>query len=101
MHKLEILKKGGEKASRNNPKNYNRQKEIVVSKKIRLLGKHLSLEISYTSVGILENLKNLLKIGTSGDISTDRGSNLSRSTIQFLRNCPLLCTHFLFYYFIR
>jgi len=64
--------KGGVKASRNNPKYYSKQnqKEIQSDKKLSFSRKHLSLETAYTSLGISENLKNLLKIWTSGDIST-------------------------------
>ena len=64
--------KGGVKASRNNPKGYSTQKEIQSEKKLSFSRKHLSFETAYTSLGILKNLKNLLKIWTSGDISTQR-----------------------------
>jgi len=69
--------KGGVKASRNNPKCYSKQdqKETWIEKiksanKLSFLRKHLSLESSYNSVGISENLINLLKVGASGDISS-------------------------------
>jgi len=62
--------KGGVKASRNNPKCYSKQnqKEIQSGKKTSFSHKHLSLESSYNSLGMSENLINLLKVGTSGDI---------------------------------
>jgi hypothetical protein len=69
--------KGGEKASRNNPKCYSNQNQkerlignIQSARKLSFSRKHLYLETTYPSLGISENLKNLLKIGTSGDIST-------------------------------
>jgi len=63
--------KGGVQASRNNPKCYSKlnKKEIQPCRKMSFSRKTLSLESSYTSLGISENLKNLLKIGTSGDIT--------------------------------
>jgi len=72
LQKLKIKNKGGVKASRNNPKYYNKQnqKEIQLEKKLSFSRKHLSLERLYTSLGISENLINLLKVGASGDIST-------------------------------
>ena len=75
MQKLTIRIKGGEKASRNNPKCYRKQnqKEIKSNRTIHFSEKHLSLENAHSSLGISENLKNLLKIGTSGDNSTCRG----------------------------
>jgi len=62
--------KGGVKASRNNPKCYSKQnqKEIQSDRKLSFSRKHLSLETEYTSLGISENLQNLLKIGASGDV---------------------------------
>jgi len=65
---------GGVKASRNNPKCYSKQKqkEIQSVRNLSFLRKHLSLESAYVSLGISKHLKNLLKIGTSGDISTQR-----------------------------
>ena len=68
--------KGGEKASRNNPNCYSKQnqKEIQPEKKLTFSRKNLSLETAYTSLGLSENLKNLLKIGTSGDVSS-KGEN--------------------------
>ena len=69
--------KGGVKANRNNPKCYSKQnlKEILVEKiqsgrKLSFSRKPLSLDSPYNRLGISINLKNLLKIGTSGDIST-------------------------------
>ena len=69
--------KGGVKASRNIPKCYSKQnqKEMLMENiqsaiKLSFSRKHLSLETSYISLGISENLKNLLKIWTSGDVST-------------------------------
>ena len=72
MQKLKIKNKGGEKASRNNPKSYSKQnqKEIQSDKKLSFSRKHLSLESVYSLLGISENPINLLNIGTSGDIST-------------------------------
>ena len=64
---------GGVKASRNNPKCYSKQKEIQSDRKLSFSRKALSLESMYSSLGISENPINLLKIGTSGDISLDRG----------------------------
>jgi hypothetical protein len=60
--------KGGEKASRNNPEYCNKQKEIRLDKNLSFSRKHSSSETAYTSLGILGNPKNLLKIGTSEDI---------------------------------
>jgi len=67
--------KGGVKASRNNPNCYSKQnqKEIQSGKKLSFSRKHLSLESAYSSLGISENPINLLKIGTSGEISTSFG----------------------------
>ena len=64
--------KGGVKASRNNPKGYSKQnqKEIQSIRKLSFSRKHLSLESSYNSLGISENLINLLKVGASGDVTT-------------------------------
>ncbi|MBA7582330.1 hypothetical protein ES708_24258 [subsurface metagenome] len=75
MQKLKIKNKGGEKASRNNPKYYSKQnqKEIQLEKKLSFSRKHLSLERSYTSLGISENLINLLNVGISGEIFTVGG----------------------------
>ena len=63
---------GGVTASRNNPKCYSRQKlkEIQLDRKLSFLRKHLSLESAYVLSGISKNLQNLLKIVTSGDITT-------------------------------
>ncbi len=71
INQLTIIKKGVEKASRNNPKCYSKQnqKEIQSGKKASFSRKHLSLESSYESVGISENPINLVKVGDSGDIS--------------------------------
>jgi hypothetical protein len=66
---IQLTKKGGEKASRNNLKCYSKQKETRSDEKLFFSRKHLSLETAYISLGISENLKNLLKIGTSGVIS--------------------------------
>ena len=67
---------GGVIASRNYHRCYSKQnqKERLIEKiqsarNLSFLGKHLSLETAYTSLGISENPNNLLKIGTSGDIS--------------------------------
>ena len=75
LHKQNYYK-GGVKASRNNPKCYSKQnqKEMAIEKiqsarKLSFLRKHLSLETAYTSLDISENLKNLLKIWTSGEVS--------------------------------
>ena len=80
LSQLTIKRKGGVKASRNNPKCYIKpnQKERLIEKiqsarKLSFSRKHLYLETTYPSLGISENLKNLLKIGTSGDISTVDG----------------------------
>ena len=64
--------KGGVKASRNNPKCYSKQnpKEMQSCKKMSFSRKHLSLESAYSSLGISENLINLLKVGASGDFAT-------------------------------
>ena len=72
LRQLTNTKTGGVIASRNNPKCYSKQnqKEIQSGKKTSFSRKRLSLESSYHSLGISENLKNLLKIGTSGDVST-------------------------------
>ena len=71
--------KGGVKASRNNPKCYSNQdqKETWIEKiqsvnELSFSRKHLSLESSYNSLGISENLINLLKVGASGDVATIR-----------------------------
>ena len=74
LSQLTIKRKGGVKASRNNPKCYSKknQKEIQSCRKLSFSQKHLSLESSYNSLGISENLENLLTIRTSGDISTQR-----------------------------
>ncbi len=71
LSQLTFKRKGGVKASRNNPKSYSKQnqKEIQSDKKTSFLRKHLSLETAYTSLGMSENLQNLLKIGTSGEVS--------------------------------
>ena len=71
LSQLTIKRKGGVKASRNNPKCYSKQnqKEIQLDRKLSFSRKHLSLESSYNSLGMSENLINLLKVGTSGDIS--------------------------------
>jgi len=63
--------KGGVIARRNNPKCYSKQKqkEIHQCRKTSFSRKHLSLESSYDLLGISKNLKNLLKIGTSGAIT--------------------------------
>ena len=60
LSQLTINRKGGVKASRNNPKCYSKQnqKEIQSDKKLSFSRKHLSLETAYTSLGISENLKN-------------------------------------------
>lgn len=70
---------GGVIASRNNPKCYSKQNQkeklidpIQSAKKFSFLQKHLSSVSVYTSMGISKNPINLLKIGTSGDISTQR-----------------------------
>jgi hypothetical protein len=60
----------GEKANRNNPKCYSKQKEIQSGKKTFFSREHLSLESSYDLFGISEKTVNLLKVGTSADIST-------------------------------
>lgn len=72
LKQLTIQKTGGVKASRNNPKCYSKQnqKEIQSSRKMSFSRKNLSLETAYISLGISENLKILLKIWTSGDISS-------------------------------
>jgi len=69
--------KGGVKASRNNPKCYRKQnqKERLKIKpqsarELSFSRKALSLETAYISFGISENIKNLLRIGTSGDVAT-------------------------------
>ena len=61
--------KGGEKASRNNPKCYSKHEDIGSDNKLSFLRKSLSFKSAYAILGILEKLKNLLIIGTSGDIS--------------------------------
>ena len=69
LQKLKIRIRGGEKASRNNPKRYSKQnqKEIQSDKRNFFPQKHLSLEHSYNSLGISEYLENLLKIRASGE----------------------------------
>ena len=64
--------KGGEKASRNNPKCYNKQnqKEKQSTRKTSFLRKHLSLETVHTSLGISVNPLNLLRIWTSQEIQS-------------------------------
>lgn len=62
--------KGGVIASRNNPKCYRRQEEIRINNKLSFLRKSLSLKAAYFLSGISKNVKNLLIIGTSGDIAT-------------------------------
>ncbi len=75
MQKLKIRIKGGEKASRNNSKCYSNQKlkEIQSVRNLSFSRKHLSLETAYTKSGISENLKNLLNVRTSGDVSISLG----------------------------
>jgi len=74
LSQLTINRKGGVKASRNNPKYYSKQnqKEPQSDKKTSFSRKHLSLESAHNSLGISQNLINLLKIGTSGDITSSR-----------------------------
>lgn len=60
---------GDEKASRNNLKCYNKQKELGANKKKSFLEKSLSLKLSYPLIGILKNIKSQLIIGTMGDIT--------------------------------
>ena len=71
MQNLIIKINGGEKASRNNPKCYSKRnlKEIRSIRKESFSRKHLSSKAAYSLIGISENLKNLLKIGTSGDVA--------------------------------
>jgi hypothetical protein len=85
---------GGEKASRNKPKSYSKQrkKEAQQCRRTSFLRKHLSSETVYTQIGISENLKNLLKIWTSGDISTFVGFKSPKVRIQSFRNYSLLST---------
>ena len=99
LSQLENKINGGVKASRNNSKCYSKQNQKEISSKniqsVRNLSfsrKHLSLETAYTSLGISENLKNLLKIRTSGDISTLRCSR-ANPALQ-LWNCEG-CQNFL------
>jgi len=75
LSQLTIKRNGGEKASRNNPKCYSKQnqketslKNIQSSRNLPFSRKHLSLENTYSLSGISDNLKNLLKIRTSGDV---------------------------------
>ena len=89
---------GGEKASRNKPKSYSKQrkKEAQQCRRTSFLRKHLSSETVYTQIGISENLKNLLKIWTSGDISTfgDKCSNPRVSFMAhfaFISDCYFFC----------
>ena len=86
LSQLTINRKGGVKASRNNPKYYSKQnqKEPQSDKKTSFSRKHLSLESAHNSLGISQNLINLLKIGTSGDVSICPG----------FKSLP---THFLFH----
>jgi len=88
--------KGGVKASRNNPKCYSKQnqKEIQSGKKTSFSQKHLSLEKSYHSLGISQNPINLLKVGTSGDISSVRRINLFQS--PRVASKWEQCKHFIF-----
>ena len=89
MQKLKIKNKGGEKASRNNPKCYSKQnqKEIQSGKKLSFSRKHLSLESVHSSLGISDNPINLLKIGTSGDISIYRWFKSDLRQVQRQRQC--------------
>ncbi len=73
---------GGVKASRNNSKCYSKQNQkemsienIQSARELPFLRKPLSLETVYTSSSISENLKNLLNVRTSGDVSTLRLNN--------------------------
>ena len=70
LSQLTNKKTGGVKASRNNPKCYSKQKEIQSVGDLSFPEKPLSLENAHSSLGISENLKNLLKIRTSGDITS-------------------------------
>jgi len=78
--------KGGEIASRNNPKCYSKknQKEITIDRKLSFSRKHLSLETAYSSLGILKNPINLLKIGTSGDVSSNSENSYLHSNFTIL-----------------
>jgi len=89
LRKITNKKTGGEKASRNNSKCYNKQnqKEKMMetaqsARKLSFSGKHLSLETTYISLGISKNLINLLKIGTSGDVSTYRKFSANTSLLD-------------------
>ena len=70
---------GGVKASRNNPNCYSKQKEIQSIGDLSFPAKPLSLENAHSSLGISENLKNSLKIRTSGDISTVERDQISEA----------------------
>ena len=80
---------GGEKASRNNPECYSKRnlKEIRSIRKESFSRKHLSSKVAYSLIGILKNLKNLLKIGTSGDISIYRWFKSDLRQVQRQRQC--------------
>jgi len=77
LRKLNNQNKGGEKASRKYPKCHGKKiQKNGISEKIQLdrktlsWRKHLSLGSVFILQGISEVLKNRLKMGTTGDITT-------------------------------
>ena len=88
--------KGGEKASRNNPKCYSKQnqKEIQSWRQMSFSEKTLSLESAYLSVGILKNLINLLIIWSSGDVAIGRGFKSLQAHLS------IHLDHFVLFYFL-
>jgi len=78
LRQLNNQHKGGEKASREFPKCHSKNNEkkgniekIQLERKPFSWRKHLSLGTVYVLHGISAILKNRLKIGTSGDITTN------------------------------
>ena len=85
LKQLQNKNRGGEKTSRKYPKCHSKKiQKKGISEKSQLdrktlsWRKHLSLGSVFILQGISEILKNRLKIGTSGDISTVRGIALIR-----------------------
>ena len=86
MQKLITKLQGGEKASRNNPRIYSKQKEIQLEKKLSFLRKHLSLETAKELFSISKNLKSLQKVWTMGDVTAQ--VRIHKDSYSFLYGNP-------------
>ena len=88
LRHIQTHHKGGVMARRDNPKCYDKknQKKGLTAKNqsyrnMPFSQKPLSLENTYTLIGISVNRINLLKIGTSGDISSSGENSYLFKTI--------------------